>query len=570
MINRFFLWLVLSPSFLYKKMGVNTVQLTSILRTKLIMDDRRPASIQHAQKSKKGAPTKGATLVTMFVTALLGCFFIFSFFITQHRITQLTIFFTLFIFLLASTLISDFTSVLIDIRDNYIILPKPINDKTFLLSRLLHIIIHSAKIIIPLALPSAITIGIKYGFIHSISFFFLIIPASLFTIFIINAIYVFILKITTPEKFKNLISYFQIIFSIVIYAGYQIVPRFMNKALFNGFEIPAIPSSLLIPSYWFAGAWELIYTGRFNFYAITCFFASLFIPALAIWVVIKYFAPSFNRKLAMISGSEQQEQVVVASEKGKTSSNKAFSEKLANWLTKSGSERMGFLQTWKITSRSREFKMRVYPAMGYILVYLVLIFLRVDKNKLADLSLNNNSGVFVCISAIYFISFVILQVIAQLPYSDKYKAAWIYFISPIESPGPIFSGSVKAAILKFYLPLALIVSVIGTVVFGIEVIPNLLLGISNQLLLCFVIGYISYRTLPFSQLENTSKKAGSFIRGLISFLIPFITATTHYFIFRFSIVVWLLFALSLLANWLIAGSIYNKKWSDINMGYIDN
>ena len=130
-INNFFLFLLLLPKSIYEKMGVNTHHLKAILTTKLMMDERRPPSIQQRQKKKNAKPIKWATLGTMIMSALLGLFFIISFFISNDTVTQFFLFFTFFIFLLASTLITDFTNVLIDIRDNAIILPKPINDKTF-------------------------------------------------------------------------------------------------------------------------------------------------------------------------------------------------------------------------------------------------------------------------------------------------------------------------------------------------------------------------------------------------------------------------------------------------------
>jgi hypothetical protein len=150
-----------------------------------------------------------------------------------------------FIFLLASTLISDFTNVLIDIRDNAIILPKPINDKTFLLARLLHIVIHVSKLVLPMTIPSLITVGIIHGTKGVLMLFLLIPPATLFTIFLINALYIFILKVTTPEKFKSIISYFQIAFAIVVYGSYQIVPRMINETALANYQFPQTPFFLL-------------------------------------------------------------------------------------------------------------------------------------------------------------------------------------------------------------------------------------------------------------------------------------------------------------------------------------
>ncbi|MFW1424727.1 hypothetical protein ACEWAS_22675, partial [Vibrio parahaemolyticus] len=92
----------------------------------------------------------------------------------------------------------------------------------------------------------------------------------------------------------------------------------------------------------------------------------------------------------------------------------------------------------------------------------------------------------------------IMQALTQLSFSEKYKASWIYYTTPIRMPGELISGSVKAAICKFYLPVGLIIASAGIFFIGPGIIPNLLLGISNQILLSFMISFISLRGFPFS------------------------------------------------------------------------
>jgi hypothetical protein len=58
-INKFFLKLLLVPSGFYRKMGVNTAHLETILRYKLIMDDRRPNSIHQTRQKKQVKPIRG-------------------------------------------------------------------------------------------------------------------------------------------------------------------------------------------------------------------------------------------------------------------------------------------------------------------------------------------------------------------------------------------------------------------------------------------------------------------------------------------------------------------------------
>jgi len=565
MINRFFLALVLLPSALYKRIGVNTNHLRAILLVKLTMDDRRPNSMHQTKKKQQKKPIQWATLGTMLMMALLGTLFIIPFFITKDPTTQFTLYFTFFIFMLASTLISDFTSVLIDVRDNYIILPKPISDKTFLLSRLLHIIIHVTKLIIPLTLPGLIVTGIQKGY-TGVAIFILILPfITVFTIFLINAIYLIILKITTPEKFKSIISYFQIIIAIVIYGGFQIVPRLMDMTVLEKYSIPAFSWWLLAPPYWFGIAWKFFYSGG-SLYEITVALFSFVITIFSVWLIIKYFAPSFNQKLAMISGSEQPTEKTIDTNT-KVVSKTSLAQKLATIFTKKGSERMGFLLTWHMTSRSRDFKMKTYPGIGYLIVWIAIFFIRNKKISFSSITTEPNGAKIFVIFSIYMIGFVMMQAIGNIKISDKYKAAWIYYITPIQQPGNIISGASKAIIAKFYLPIALIISILSVTILGWKVIPNIILGMSTQICVCFIISYLMMRCFPFSTTENTKIKGATFVRGLFSFIIPFGMGFIQYTVYEYTVVIILLAGLSMIATWLIAGSVYQRDWNTINSEY---
>ena len=555
------------PAGIYKSMGINIIQLKAILHTKLILDDRRPNTIHQTSQKKQKKPISFATFGTMLLSGFMGCFFLISFFIGNDTTTRFTIYFSFFIFVLASTLIADFTSVLIDVRDNVIILPKPVTDKTFVLARLLHILIHISKMVLPMVLPAMIYIGVQKGILQLIPFNFLVVFATLFSIFLINALYILILKLTTPERFKVIISYFQIFFAIIFYGGYQLVPRLINKAALENYTISTNSWAWLIPSYWFAGSMEFMTSLHFSFTLFTCFIFSILIPIFCIWVVIKYFAPSFNQKLSMISGSEAASAPTVNEHKKSIRTTSVYLNTITEKFTETGAERMSFLHTWKMTSRSRDFKMKVYPSLGYIVVYVFIMFFSNKGIRLSDLQDQTGSGKTIFIGLIYFSSFVLIMAISQILYSEKYKAAWIYYITPIDSPGKVISGAIKSIIVKFYLPLVTLTTLAAILMVGPRIIPNLLLGLFNQLLITCTIGYISIRAFPFAQLQNQAKS--NFIRGIFSFVIPVAIALLHYVIYGMMPVVIILTVLSGIACWFMMDAIKTKNWSQIKTLYQD-
>ncbi|WP_153800274.1 hypothetical protein [Foetidibacter luteolus] len=568
-INTALLRLVLLPAPLYNKMGVNSRHLKAILGAKLTMDDRRPNTFQQLQRNRDSKPVKLATLVTMLWSALMGAFFLVSFRFGSNNETQLTTYFIFYIAILASVLIADFTSVLIDIRDNYIILPRPVSDKTFVLARLLHIAIHVCKMVLPMLLPGAIYMGLNYNAGGVAAFLLMAFMATLFTIFLINACYIFILKITTPEKFRNIISYIQIFFAVVFYAGFQLAPRLINMAALQGFDINQHQAAWLLPPYWFAGAWQQLYSFSGNARLLTCLALAIAVPPASTWVVIKYFAPSFNRKLSMISGSgaEAGQPRSVATPAVKSASS-AYSGMLAGLLTKKGAERMAFLFTWKMMLRSRDFKMKVYPAIGYIIVILFVIVFTKQSFSIQDIRLQNNQGIITSLMVIYFSNIILMSAISQVTMHEKFKAGWIFFTTPIQQPGRLISGSVKAVIAQFFIPIMLVIIICLTVLAGFSILPNILFGMANQLLITAVVAYITATRLPFTSPQQNDA-GNNLFRVFAVMLLGGLLGIGHFVLYRIPAVIGILTILSALAAWLVLDGISRQSWKKIISRYQD-
>ena len=571
-VNQALLKLALLPKKLYSSSGINTGQLQSILTAKLLMDDRRPAPLtQNQRRQKVKKEVKLATLTTMFVSAVMGCLFLLSFSLKTTVAAQLTFYFSYFIFMLASTLISDFTSVLIDVRDNYIILPKPVSDRTLLMARLLHIFIHICKLVLPMLLPGLVYMGIYYGIEGCLLLFFFGMLAVLFCIFLINAVYILILRITTPEKFKTIISYIQIAFAVVVYGSFQLLPRVMGEAENFDFHFSNSNWLILLPPYWFAAAWSVLYNLHgtvLEYCAATC---ALVLPFASLWIVIRFLAPSFNRKLLLISNTGNDAPVIsTLAHTAKKNNRPTFSTVIAKLFTKPGTERMGFLFTWYMMARSRDFKMKVYPAIGYLLIYIVVVFFNSKTLSLHDLQAQTQAGRIIVVVALYFGSFLLSMAVAQFCYSEKYKAAWLYFITPVAVPGNIINGAVKAAITKFYFPFILILAIPGVALIGVSFIPNLLLAMVNQLFICYFTVYMGYKELPFSRSQSLEVKTGSFMRNLFRMIIPLTIGVFHYFIYTSWPLLIIALIIACAALWMIAGSVKKLSWAEVKTTYTED
>jgi hypothetical protein len=564
-VNKIFLKLILLPAPVYKSMGVNVKQLSSILITKLTMDDRRPNTLQQTRTRNKDKQVSMATLGTMLMSGLIGLVYLFAFSIGVNMVTSLTIYFSMFFFMLSATLISDFTSVLIDVRDTFIILPKPVNDRTLLVSRLLHILIHISKIVLPMSLAGIVYIIMNVNIAAAISFILMVLFTTTFAILFINAVYIIILKITTPQKFQSVISYIQIIFAIVIYASYQVFPRMINRFGLGSLDLSSQKGILFYPLYWIACTWKFLYSFHISNKEAIGTVLGLILPFISIYLVVKYLAPFFNNKLALLSsGSSGTPATKIVTTKKYRLDYPALLSKL---FTSGASEKMGFLFCWKMTSRSRDFKLKVYPSIGYLAVYVVIMFMNTKSMDLEELREESIKSRLLVISALYFTSFILTMAITQVVYSEKYKASWIFYITPVARPGAIILGGAKAAIMKFYIPIVFFITLAGLILIGPKVLPNIILGLFNELLIATVLIYVGNKQFPFSMHQNTNVKTGSLLRSLFVLFISGIIALGHFFIYNIMPVVIIGAVLSIIATWLIMDSIRNIPWKSVSSSY---
>ena len=560
-VNKTLLSAFMLPKALYRKAGANTTQLRTILEYKLLMDDRRPNSFHQTSQKKQDKEISMATLGTMLMSLFMGLLFIVAFFASEDVLTCAVIFFSMFIIMLALTLITDFTNVLIDIRDNFIILPKPVNDATFVIARIVHISIHVCKLMLPMALPGLITVFIKFGTLAGIALLIGVFLSTVFTIFLINAIYLLVLKVSSPQKFKNIISYIQIVFAVLIYGGYQIVPRLFEKSVLKNTVIGEAPALLLAPPYWFAALLKESIQFSTNPVVLIAAALALLMPVLGIYVVVRFFAPTFNQKLAQISGSSSEAKVAAASTTGR----KAYSQWMANVFTHKGLEQASFLFSWRMMLRSRDFKLKVYPAIGYMLVIFIVSFLR-DSNlkQVAEgLDLSSRKSNIAIMMLLYLTGLVSITSLGQMTFTEQYKASWMFRVTPVAKPGPILTGAVKAAIIQFQLPAFMLVAVLLTMLNGPIALLHVAVAFCNLSLMAVALVMFGTNYLPWSAPVNKNNQGSTVMKTLALMFALGILGLLHSLAFPYW---WACIALGLLAGataWFSFRDLQQTGWNKL-------
>ena len=170
----------------------------------------------------------------------------------NNYLFQMSFVFGIFMFFMMTSLISDFSSVLLDLRDKEILLSKPINNRTLNMAKVLHIFFYVFMITMAIMGPALIVSLIKNGVLFFLIFLMEIILIDLFLIVVTGLIYLLILRFFDGEKLKDIINYVQIGLTITLSAGYQLIGRIFNFVDLNNIEFINKWWTYILSPVWFA------------------------------------------------------------------------------------------------------------------------------------------------------------------------------------------------------------------------------------------------------------------------------------------------------------------------------
>ena len=168
----------------FEKIGVDYPMMRKILNIKLILDGRRVSTVLNNQgkKKKEESDDKNNFFKSLWVYALMGTFLIMFIVIGENFLFQMSFIFGIVMFLLMTSLMADFSSVLLDVKDKEILLSKPVNNKTLNMAKILHIFMYITTITLTITGPSLIAGIIRHG----LTFFFIYLVEVIFiSLFII-------------------------------------------------------------------------------------------------------------------------------------------------------------------------------------------------------------------------------------------------------------------------------------------------------------------------------------------------------------------------------------------------
>ena len=561
-MKKFFLGLAMLPAPLWRSMGADTAQLRAILDVRLTLDDRNPTGIGRQQKLKKDR--KYATLLNTVMFLFMGFFYMLPVTVITDRVLSLTIYFALLLTVTTFMLITDFSNVLFDARDKYIIFPRPVSDRTIVLARMLHVFIYLFRVIVPLSLPGWVMLGWIDGWKSATLFVLPLMMLLFMALFIVNGVYLLVLRLAKPEKFKDVISYFQVFAAVIFFTSVYFLPRLFDAEHPHDFSLLNFAWVRFTPSYWLASCWSWIgYHGIFNgsvlygVLAIVC-------PLLCLFILVKFLAPQFAQRISGIDTVENMSYKPVAAGKSGKVSGSRFYAKLADIFNRSDDAKAGFMIAWLQTSRSRSFRMRVFPSFAFVPVYFVYMLTQGHQSFSYSFQHLADGSKFLLL--LYMSSFVMISAMNYVTMSDQYKAAWVYYSVPLVTPGKVMIGAFKAIWVKYYFPFFIALAAFVLYVWGVSAILDIVLAFVNVTLFISVLARISQRHLPFSIVEQMKQGGARIFKSILGMFIPLALGFGHYAAVHIWWLKVIFLGLSAILLWLVWDSYANTSWQNMIKG----
>lgn len=484
-------------SFIFKVFNIDYKLMRKLLQVKLIMDGRRVPTILVNNKAKEES---NIGIKSLLMYMLMGIFIGFVIVIDLPLFLKMNLVLGLIIFMTMTTMVSDFSSIILDIQDRNIIAPRPVDNRTLSAAKLIHIFINLFKVTMSISAASLVISYFKHGPVFTLIFFLQLLLISGFILFFTSLLYFIILSMFDGEKLKDIINYFQIALTVFMTVGYQFMGRIFGTI---GSTIQYSPKwwHFLIPSTWFAAPYSLIFEKHYESSYMVFTIISILIPAASFILYFKFIIPYFEKNLQKLAeNSENKKKGFHRKIKRQRSISKIFSKnKVQNSF---------FRFTENMITTERKIKLRIYPSLAFAVVFpFIFIMNEMGRNDSFNKGLQGiSSGNY---HLYIYLSVLMLANTFPIIYnSEKYKGAWIYRAMPMEKPAPIYKGALKAYIFKFVVPVYLILSLIFLTIYGFKIILDLIVIFLNLLLFIILIFHFTKKELPFYKDFDNDKRGG--------------------------------------------------------------
>lgn len=488
---------------LFSFLGADPEMVYLIVRYKFLIDSRKDNPLEGVTGQLK--EDKNPFFGTLWIYLVMGAFLLFTFIIPSILYQVVIFFFFLFVMLIA-TLVSQFSTILLDLKSQTFLASKPISKRTLQVAKSTHIGIYIMSFSLSLSLAFFVGSFFFHGIRVGTTILLLTIIATAWSYIFTTLIYGVALVHLDGERLKNMIVYFQITLMTVTFLSYYLFGQIYNLVDLEGLSFQLSGSFwefILIPV-WFTASVDIVLHGLNGTNLIML--GLLVVSTIILIVGFMYYSDFIDQNLQKMNTNTERAQIP-----------SMYQRTTQRIFCTNTTEKALFNYYWHFLREDREFKTRLYPAIiSNLTVPVMLIYSIVFAGRSVDMSYFD-FGLLAYIP--YAILLLIPNVLLMIQYSKDYRARWIYETLPNNDTKLHIRAASKAVLSRLFFPIYFIVSLL-VIAFSLGQ-ADIVVLVNGWFVLSLVVLFTFKKVLkniPFSQLYDMSSQNIGCIFQVLTFI----------------------------------------------------
>lgn len=422
----------------WEAMGVDYQQWRILVRTALKLDFRT-TGLGGSAYNNQGQGSFGKFIAPIILYMVMGSLFAFLAAVIEDVFLSGVLVLTFVMFIVGTTLLLDYQSVITSPDDYLILAFQPISSRTYFAARLTNVVVYTTAMTTAFGLPSMLVYGfLARGFnpILGVSAILAIYGTSIATALAILVSYASILRVVSAYRLKRALTYVQVVLSFLVYGGIAVIgPLFDDQSVLKALH--RTPWLFVHPASWFASYLDLG-TGRIGL-------VELGATALTVAVLGLLFGAASGR--LSLDYAERLGGLITASEPVRAAS---ATRRGGVWFVRDEARAVSLLIRAQF-KHDQKFRLGV---LGIVPLTIFYLYSGIQQGAILD---PFEAQPDMAQDAIVYLAVLLFPTIIQayLTRSDAYRASWIFFTCPADTARLVLSTKwfVMASFVLPYLGL---------------------------------------------------------------------------------------------------------------------
>jgi hypothetical protein len=306
-------------------------------------------------------------------------------------------------------LLVDFTGTVLSPDDYGILGPRPVESRTYFAARFAAVAVYVGAVSVTIAVLPAIVLAVRVGPLAAIAVMAAVVLCDLCTAILVINVYVLLLRWIHPSRLQRATSYLQLAGATSFYLLYYLMTRTFQGAMMDRLDFTTAPWLWSFPTTWFA-AFVAVAEGTTG-PAWLASAAALVVVIMCLPLVAGRLSLDYARRLGELAAVGEPPRAA-----------------RSGWLPgfRRGEARAVALLVraqFRFDQRFRMGVLGILPLTGFYLL------LGLDNGALQDPFVSgrhaSGPGVFMAVA------FIPMTLHAALTVSESWRAAWVFFASPV-------------------------------------------------------------------------------------------------------------------------------------------